>query len=274
MKRAPHVLICGGGIGGLTAALCMLRRGIDVDVFEQAENIGEIGAGIHISPNGSRVYLDLGFGPTLEKLADPVVHKRLYLWNTAQSWELPDHGTSSVARYGAPLLSLHRTDLIELLVKAVRDIKPDAVHVGSKGLAVEQDGGGVELVLRDGRRVKGDVLVGADGIHSVVRKEIFGAQKPKYTGQVRWRGIFPTERLSAKVPRTNAFWLGLSGAVTTYTLRRGTLFNFVGSATSTGVVDGTRRSVRPRRRLPRLARHRSGDYQEYRGALQTRHVSA
>src|SRR5687768_287258 len=103
-----HILIVGAGIGGLTAALALLRRGFEVDVYEQATELKEVGAGVQISPNGNRVLHELGVLDELRKTAVETQSKEIRLWNTGQTWKLFDLGTISVERYGMPYLTVYR----------------------------------------------------------------------------------------------------------------------------------------------------------------------
>ena len=122
-----------------------------------------------------------------------------------------------------------RPDLLSVLAEAVRGIKPDAVHLGAKCAGFTQEDAGVSLRLEDGRLVAGDVLVGADGVHSVIRSQLFGTGKANFTGFAAWRGVMPMERLPAHLRRpigTN--WVGPGSHVVHYPLRGGALMNFVG----------------------------------------------
>src|ERR1700758_5428050 len=106
-----NIAIVGGGIGGLAGALALLRRGIDVEVYEQAPELRELGAGVQISANGTRVLYALGLKEALEKVQVLPAGKAIRLWNTGQSWKLFDLGTQSVERYGFPYITAHRGDL-------------------------------------------------------------------------------------------------------------------------------------------------------------------
>src|SRR5690348_17249875 len=130
--------IVGGGIGGLTAALALLRKGFDVDVYEHARELGEVGAGLQIIPQGSRLLAGLGVLEELNILACEAAGKEIRLWNTGRTWKLFDLGAESVARYGFPYLTVYRPDLIDVLARAVQREKKDAIHVGCKCTGVSQ----------------------------------------------------------------------------------------------------------------------------------------
>jgi salicylate hydroxylase len=229
MTQRPHVLIAGGGIGGLTAALALLRRGFDVDVFEQAAELREVGAGVQISANGTRALYNLGVGETLAASSCEPNGKEIRLWSTGQTWTLFDLGAESVAQYGYPYFTVYRPDLLAALLDAVRREKPDAIHLGAKVAGCAQDGERVELRLEDGRVVTGNALVGADGIHSRIRHEMFGEERAEFTGMIAWRGVIPMAQLPSHLSRPVATnWVGPGRHVINYPLRRGELMNFVG----------------------------------------------
>jgi len=229
MTQRPHVLIAGGGIGGLTAALALLRRGFDVDVFEQAPELREVGAGVQVSANGSRALYSLGVGETLAASSCEASGKEIRLWSTGQTWTLFDLGAESVARYGYPYFTVYRPDLLAALVDGVRREKPDAIHLGAKVTGCVQEGERVTLSMGDGRTVSGDALVGADGIHSRIRHALFGEEAPEFTGMIAWRGVMPMERLPSHLARpVGTNWVGRGRHVIHYPLRRGELMNFVG----------------------------------------------
>ncbi len=228
MSGAPHILIAGAGLGGLTAALALLRAGCDVTVFEQALALGEVGAGVQISANGTRILAALGLADAMARIAWEPKGKEVRLWNTGETWPLFDLGIGSVRRYGFPYYMFHRADLHELLAAGLRRAKRDAIRLGAKAIGFEQDGRGVSLRLADGRRIRGDALIGADGVHSAIRGALFGEDKPEFTGIVAWRGVISSELLSHDLMRpVGANWIGPGGHVIHYLLRRGELLNFV-----------------------------------------------
>ena len=111
MADKPKILIAGAGIGGLTASLALLKAGFDVEIYEQAPELAEIGAGFQMSANGTRVLYALGLGEAIDAIAWQPSGKEIRIWNTGQTWKLFDLGAESVARYGYPYLMFHRGDL-------------------------------------------------------------------------------------------------------------------------------------------------------------------
>ena len=166
LRTTPHVLLAGAGIGGLTAALALLRRGIDVDVYEQAGALGDVGAGVQISANGTRALYALGLGEALAALACEPAGKEVRLWISGQTWKLFDLGAVSVARYGFPYLTLHRADLHGVLAAAVRREKPDAIHVGARCTGFVEEGGRVTLEFEGGGRAASSPSTGCRRISS------------------------------------------------------------------------------------------------------------
>lgn len=226
------VLIAGAGIGGLTAAAALLARGIDVQVFEQARALTEVGAGLQMSANGTRVMHALGVLDELIAVSVVAAGKEIRLWNTGQTWKLFDLGEESIERYGFPYLTVYRPDLLEVLARAVRHVKPDAIRLDARVTAVHDRGDSVRITLQDGSSAQGDVLIGADGLHSQVRQQLFGPDRPEFTGIVAWRGVIAMarlpERMRRRVGRVGTNWLGPGGHIVHYPLRRGELVNWVG----------------------------------------------
>ena len=135
MPDKPRVLIAGAGIGGLTAALALLQRGFDVDVFEQAEELRELGAGIQLGPNGSRILIALGLGAAMREVVAEPAAKEVRLWSTGETWTLFDLSRDSLERFGAPYWMVHRGDFHRVLWQAVERAKPGAIHLGSRCVA-------------------------------------------------------------------------------------------------------------------------------------------
>jgi salicylate hydroxylase len=225
----PRILIAGAGIGGLCAALALLRHGIEAEVVEQAAELREVGAGVQISANGSRALRLLGVADAVAATSCEAAGKEIRLWSTGQSWKLFDLGAESVARYGSPYFTVYRPDLLAALEAGVRAIRPDAIRLGARLAAFRETGAGVEATLEDGRTLRADALVGADGVHSRVRAGLFGADEARFTGLVAWRGLVPMALLPAHLHRfVGTNWVGPGRHVVHYPLRGGALMNFVG----------------------------------------------
>lgn len=229
MAAKPHVLIAGAGIGGLTAALALLRRGFDVDVYEQAPQLLEFGAGIQIAANGSRLLIHLGLEDQMRRVAKEAAGKEVRIWNSGQTFKLFDLGEDSVRRFGAPYWFVHRGDLNSVLRDAVLALKPDAIHTGARCLGFTEKDGRVTLDIEGGRKAQGDVLIAADGVHSLMRQQMFDSGKSEFMGIIAWRGLIPMKSLSADLQRpVGTNWVGPRGHVITYPVRSGEILNFVG----------------------------------------------
>jgi salicylate hydroxylase len=224
-----NIIIAGAGLGGLAAAASLLRKGHRVRVFEQAPQLGEIGAGIQQSANSVKVLYDLGLRDELEKVA---VRPKDYEFRRFDTGELLHRIPFSEAHereHGAPYYHLHRGDFHKILVDKVHSLDPHCVVLNSKAIGFVEEKDFVQLSLADGSSFKGDVLIGADGIKSVVRAQIAGDTPVKYTGFVAWRITVPRERLPQDVmDLVGTVWCGPRNHCVTYWLRSGRLLNFVG----------------------------------------------
>jgi salicylate hydroxylase len=225
---ANTVAIIGGGIGGLAAALALLKRGLDVEVHEQAPELKEVGAGIQISSNGTRVLYELGLKEALARVQVLPSRRVIRHWSTGETWNWFDLGPVTAARYGTPHVMLHRGDLHTALADAVRAIKPDAIKLGRRVSDIRSANGHAEARFEDGETVRAGYVIGADGIHSKVRACLFGADRPEFTGCVAWRGLVPMNKLPAHLSQMQGTnWLGPHGHVLHYPVRRGEIMNFI-----------------------------------------------
>ena len=223
-----RVIIVGAGIGGLTAALSLLRRGIETEVYEAAPALGEIGAGFQIGANGAHVLFALGLEEAIRRRYSLIDGKVLRLWNTGRSWKLFDLGPVSVERYGFPYFMMHRADLHDVLAQAVQALAPGAIQLGKRAVGAHLDDRSASVTFADGSVATGDVLVGADGVHSEIRNALFGAGAAEFTGFIAWRGLVAASRLPEHLVRpigTN--WMGPGRHVVHYPVRGAELLNFV-----------------------------------------------
>ncbi len=231
MSTPRKAVVVGAGIGGLTAALALLERGIDVEVYEQSNELKEVGAGIQISSNGTRVLFALGLEAALAKVQVRPERRELRHWSTGETWNWFDLGDKNVERFGTPHLMFHRADLHDLLAGAVRARKRDAITLNKRCLAVASQAGHADATFVDGSTVRAPYVIGADGIHSTVRVCLFGPSKPIFTSCIAWRGLIPMQKLPPRLARmVGTNWLGPHGNVLHYPVRRGEIMNFVSTS--------------------------------------------
>jgi salicylate hydroxylase len=225
MARRGSVAIIGGGIGGLSAALSLLRAGFDVQVYEQAKALGEVGAGINIGPNASRILNRLGIADELKKFAVRPVTFDQRRWEDGRFLLRSPLGEEVETAFGAPYYTLHRGDLHLALAKA---IPAEFVHLAHRFTHLEDCGDHVEAHFDNGISISADALIGADGIHSMVRHALFGPEKPRFTGCVAHRGLVPSDRLThLGLEFTTQIWMGPGRHFVHYFVSAGKLVNFV-----------------------------------------------
>jgi salicylate hydroxylase len=206
IARQTSIAIVGGGIGGLTAAALLLRAGFDVQVYEQAKALGEVGAGINIGPNASRILRRIGIGYELERTGVKPAGFVQRRWDDGRILLGSPLGEGVETAFGAPYYTFHRGDLHRALVNA---IPAERVHLAHRFTHLVDHGGRVEAHFEDGTSISVEALIGADGIHSVVRHALFGPEKPHFTGCVAYRGLVPANRLRhLDLEFTNQIWMG------------------------------------------------------------------
>src|SRR5262245_5908568 len=239
MQRKPRVAVIGAGIGGIAAAGALRKLGIEAMVYERAPDLGEVGAGVQIGPNGVKVLRALGLEPTLQGLATEPTEIVSVAWDTAgQRFRQPLKAIAT-KQFGAPYITAHRADLHRLL----RETLPDGmVTLNARCTGVSSSDNQAVATFADGSQIEADLVVGADGIRSVVRECLFGAAPARFTEQIGWRAILPIELVptrvgpdkSVRIERTEYVgWIGPAGHVICYPIRGGNLYNmFVGRVSS------------------------------------------
>jgi 2-polyprenyl-6-methoxyphenol hydroxylase-like FAD-dependent oxidoreductase len=200
------VAIIGAGVGGLTAAIALSRKGIDCAVYEHAPRLEATGASLQLGPNALRLMDDLGLLERLRQIAVRPAAVDFVRWRDGSLLLHTPLGAAMEEHFGAPQLDFFRPDLHRLLLSV---LPTDAVHPGAGVAAVEQDAHGVTLRLADGRTVAADIAVAADGVRSRIRQQFTGADAPAFSGTVVYRGVAPRESVLALHPEpVNFYWLG------------------------------------------------------------------
>jgi salicylate hydroxylase len=226
--RECSAIAVGGGIGGLVAALALAAKGVRVTVLEQASELGEIGAGIQLSPNATRVLFALGLEKALAAIAFRPEAVAARTWKRGAVISRVPLGDSVLRDFGTPYFHVHRADLIEVLARAVANEPRIALRLGAACVRCESEERGAVVALASGETLHADLVVGADGIHSAVRASLFGAEQPRFTGNVAWRGLVPAAALAqADVRPVAALWMGPGAHFVHYYVRAGALVNFV-----------------------------------------------
>ena len=229
-KKTLKILIAGGGIGGITALLALRQRGIAAELFEQAPAFGQVGAGIQVSCNATRILRALGLGDALARVTYYPEGRDYRAWDSGERLYYTPLGQRAEKHFGAPYYTAHRADLLDVLLSG---LGKDGFHLNARIERFDQDADGVTLTLADGRIAAGDILIGADGIHSTVRGQMFGKELPRYTGNVAWRGLVPAERVAhLDVARVTGVWMGPNRSIVQYYVAAGRAFNWIGISRS------------------------------------------
>jgi salicylate hydroxylase len=221
-QSRPNVVIVGGGIGGLFVANALVNHGLTVAVYEQAPALGEVGAGVYITPNSVRHLQRVGLGPAVETCGAKVGGNSRYYHHDG-TLIAPVQVTDSTgwnATYG-----MHRADLVGMLAKA---LPKGVVHTGYRCTGFARHGALARVSFANRAIAEGDVVIGADGIHSELRRYVYSPPRPVFSGTVAYRGVVPTELVPDWPAESWEMWLGKGKHFLTYPLRAGALINFVG----------------------------------------------
>jgi salicylate hydroxylase len=223
--RESSIAVIGGGIGGLAAALSLLKAGFDAHVYEQAAAVRDAGAGIQISPNASRILNRLGItaASATQGVQPLALHQRR--WNDGRTLRTTPLAAAVERACGAPYYQSHRADLLNALLSR---FPADRLHVGHRLTDLVDYADRVLAHFENGKSITVDALVGADGIHSTVRRRLFGDDNPQFTGCVAYRGLVPADRLaSLQLPLEFQIWMGPAKHLVHYFVRGANLVNFV-----------------------------------------------
>ncbi|MCX7313437.1 MAG: FAD-dependent monooxygenase [Alphaproteobacteria bacterium] len=217
-----HIAVVGGGIGGLFAANALIANGLRVSVYEQAPALGEVGAGVYITPNAVRQLERVGLGPAVEKWGarvGPHSHYFRHDGTPIAPVQVTDlHGWNAV--YG-----MHRADLVDFLAA---NLPKEIIHCGHRAVGFEQRGDKAVIKFANGDTAEADVVVAADGIHSELRPFVFPPSKPVFHGTISYRGLVPRERLPDWPMDRWQMWAGPSKHFLVFPVRHGTMVNYVG----------------------------------------------
>jgi len=225
MAAKPRIALIGGGIGGLAAAIALRQRGFEPVVFEQADRLKEVGAGIQITPNSTRILRALGLEDAVRKggfepgfmLTRDMITGEVLFRTQAKG--------AMAERFGAGWFQIHRADLLDILTSALSDAD---IRLNASCVAVEPAENGATVEIGGGKRELFDVVAGCDGIRSLVRAALYGEESVRFTGNMCWRALVPISALPEKhlEPVMN-YWMGRRGHVVAYFVRGGALINLV-----------------------------------------------
>jgi salicylate hydroxylase len=221
--RPLRVAVVGAGVGGLTAAIALQARGFQVQVYDQVRELSEIGAGVSLGGNGMRVLDALGLGRPTRSASANLQRITFHHWKSGDiAYEHP-MGDWYDERFGGPFLGIHRADFHQLLLDAY-----DGSPIwGRRCIGVAESPTGVELSFADGSSASADVVVGADGLRSVVRRHVTGSDDAVFSGMSCYRGLVPVEQVPGGSRFGLTFFLGPNRHLVAYPVRGGELINFV-----------------------------------------------
>ena len=222
MRKVRRVAVVGAGLGGLAATIALRQQGFEVDVFEQAPELGEFGAGINVSPNAVRVFEALGLLP---RLHDASFQPSGIAWRDWKEGRLQKVLPLNTAQSGGSYYVIHRVDLHRILAESC---PASDLHLNKRCTQVELRNGSVGLSFADGTSHEAELVIGCDGIRSFVRKSVFGGEGPRYAGTMCWRSLVPVEALPPDHQDGNVTqWGGVGGFVISYKVRQGQFVNIV-----------------------------------------------
>jgi salicylate hydroxylase len=242
--RSYRIVIIGGGIGGLTAAAALHQRGFEVAVYERSPRLEEVGAGLQIGPNGVKVLRAIGLEAQLNLIAFQPTNQVSIKWDDASLRHRVPLKSIATEQYGAPYMTMHRAHLHGMLIKALPE---GVIHLNTICVGAETRGNVAVARFADGREVEADAVIGADGVRSAIRAQLFGADRPRFTEMMCWRCMVPMERVPTRIGPGNSValergeyfgWIGPNGHVICYPIGDGSVLNiFAGHVTDQWVEE-------------------------------------
>lgn len=229
-----RIAIVGAGMGGMTAALALQQAGFEVSIYEQAPELGEVGAGLTLAPNATWVYKHLGMEDELRRVGVEPQFSAVKHYQTGEQLVFRERGARLEERYGAPYIQIHRADLHDALAARVGANDAHCVYLDHQFTSFEQNGAGVVVHFANGADVQADVLIGADGVRSEVRAQMFEPGPPTFTGHVAWRGLVPVRDLAEPPTPDSSISIGPRRLFTRYYVRNRELVNVVAFARKSG----------------------------------------
>ena len=227
--KDPHIFMIGAGLGGLTATLALQKAGFRVSVYEQADELGEVGAGVTITPNGCHVLDHLLGESVMRHICNVPPSGAIKHYRTGEIIVDTERGDLPKKRYGADYCQAHRADLHGALIDAVEALDSSAIHLGCSFTNLEETADGITAIFANGKKATGTVLIGADGIRSNVRDALWEQEEPKFTGYIAWRGLVPLADLEdpGMISPDSAAFAGRGRTFSRYLVRQRTLINYV-----------------------------------------------
>jgi salicylate hydroxylase len=227
MSKIRSVAIVGAGLGGLTTAIALIKRGFDVTVYEHSATISEIGAGVQLSPNAMKVLRALDLEEKFAEISFEPNRHVVKSWNTGRIISATPMKGIYEKMFGAGYFGAHRADFHNMLAHA---LPKGTVKLNARCIGASTIGDKAHLEFADGSQVECDVAVGADGIHSKVRSSLFEADSPRFTGNICWRGLVPAENVPPGMFAPDmTVWFGPNSNIVHYYVRGGKLINWVAS---------------------------------------------
>jgi salicylate hydroxylase len=229
---SKKIVIAGAGIGGLCAALALAKHGFDVAIYEQSSHLGEVGAGLQLSPNAIHVLQALGIADQVKAKAFRPKSAVMRHYQTGKTYFTVPLSDTATQKYGADYLHIHRADLHRTLLDACQNMCV-SIHLGQAVESYQHDfqkltPQNLSIQLANGESLEADILIGADGIKSKVQACMLGQTSAEFTGQIAWRGVVEANKLPSELIKPNAnLWVGPGKHFVSYYLRGGDLVNFV-----------------------------------------------